>query len=260
MELSVFWWVMHPLGVSWCSNLGSKIRFSKIKLRIGTCRKNCENIKQKVASRNNLLRRLTSTTWGASPTVLRATGLALCYSAGEYACPVWSRSVHAGQVDVALNETCRIVTGCLKPTPLQMLHALAGIAPPDVRRSVASGIERAKLETDQRHPMHYYTPVPQRLKSRRGFYKTVAPVDGEARDLWRSRSSLPSPFVPLLERLPPGHDLPRRVWQSLNRLRTQVGRSKESIQVGLRGRDGPWVRVRGCSADNIPPNRMSTVP
>ena len=164
--------------------------------------------------------------------MLRTTGLALCYSAGEYACPVWSRSVHAGQVDVALNETCRIITGCLKPTPLQMLHPLAGIAPPDVRRSVASGIERAKLETDQRHPMHNYTPVPQRLKSRRGFYKTVAPVDGEAsrarRDLWQSRSLLPSPFVPLLESLPPGHDLPRRAWQSLNRLRTRVGRSKDN--------------------------------
>ncbi|PZC87390.1 hypothetical protein B5X24_HaOG216367, partial [Helicoverpa armigera] len=80
------------------------------------------------------------------------------------------------------------------------------------------------------YPMHNYTPVPQRLKSRRGFYKIVAPVDGEAslarRELWRSRISLPTPFVPVLERLPPGHDLPRRVWQSLNRLRTQVGRSK----------------------------------
>ncbi|PZC77244.1 hypothetical protein B5X24_HaOG203561 [Helicoverpa armigera] len=140
--------------------------------------------------------------------------------------PVWNRSAHARQVDVALNETCRIITGCLKPTLVQMLYPLAGIATPDVRRSVASGIERAKLDTYQRHPMHYYTPVPQRLKSRRGFYRIVAPVDGEAslarRDLWRSRSSLPSPFVRLLERLPPGHDLPRGVWQSLNRLRTQV--------------------------------------
>ena len=47
------------------------------------------------------------------------SNILLVGSAGEYACPMWHRSAHhAQEVDVALNETCRIITGCLKPTPL----------------------------------------------------------------------------------------------------------------------------------------------
>ena len=124
--------------------------------------RNCQIIKNKVHARNNLLQRLTTTKWGASPQVMRTTGLALAFSAGEYACSVWSRSAHAKLVDTALNETCRIITGCLKPTPVRLLYPLAGIAPPHVRRAVASSSERTKMATDTRHPMYGYIPVLQR--------------------------------------------------------------------------------------------------
>ncbi|KAG7299565.1 hypothetical protein JYU34_016540 [Plutella xylostella] len=197
-----------------------------------TYRKNCENVKKKVHSRNNILQRLTTTKWGASPQVLRTSGLALAFSVGEYACPVWGRSAHAKLVDTALNETCRIITGCLKPTPVQMLYPLAGIAPPDVRRTVASSAERAKMD-DTRHPMHGFIPAPQRLPSRRSFMKCVDPLNtsqAQARcALWRQKVSLPTPFVQPSENLPPGHKLPWETWKSLNRLRTQVGRSKDNM-------------------------------
>lgn len=138
-------------------------------------KQHCLNTKQKVGTRNNLLRRLTSTKWGASPEVLRTTGLALSFSAAEYASPVWSRSAHTQLVDTALNDTCRIITGCLKPTPVGKLYPLAGIAPPDVRRDVASSLERAKKGNDPRHPLHFHVPVPQRLKSRHSFIKKCRP-------------------------------------------------------------------------------------
>ena len=44
--------------------------------------------KMKVATRNNLLRKLSNSKWGA-------TTLALCYYVAEYAAPVWARSYHA---------------------------------------------------------------------------------------------------------------------------------------------------------------------
>lgn len=185
-----------------------------------------------MGARNNLLRRLTSTKWGASPKVLRTTGIALSLSAGEYASPVWNRSVHARLVDTALNDTCRIITGCLKPTPVGMLYPLAGVAPPEVRREVASSIERAKSELDPRHPMFHHIPVPQRLKSRHSFIKEAVPLNGDASQtrqrLWQERYPSASP-IPLSEKLPPGHNLPWPTWKSLNRLRTQVGRSKENM-------------------------------
>ena len=173
-------------------------------------------------SRNNLLQRLISTKWGATPQVLRTSGLALAFSAGEFACPVWGRSAHARLVDTALNKTSRIITGCLEPTPVKLLYPLAGIAPPDVRRAVASSRERAKMDDDIRHPLHGHNLPPQRLKSRKSFAKCVDPLTSEpmqARcNMWRARTSLLNPFVPLSESLPPGHLLPWLIRKSLNKL------------------------------------------
>ena len=78
-----------------------------------------ENTKAKVCARNNIISKLTGTTWGASPITLRSTASALCYSSAEYACPVWERSVHAKKINPALNATCRLVSRCLRPTPQQ---------------------------------------------------------------------------------------------------------------------------------------------
>ncbi|KAK9744190.1 hypothetical protein QE152_g7997 [Popillia japonica] len=65
------------------------------------------------------------------PETLRSSALALCVSSAEYAAPVWAASAHAKHVDVAINETARIVTGCLKPTPVNSLNPVIGAAPPE---------------------------------------------------------------------------------------------------------------------------------
>ena len=81
-----------------------------------------EKTKKKVGTRNNIIRKLRNSKWGATPTTLRSSALALCYSAAEYACPVWERSTHAKKLDATLNETCRMITGCLKPTNTKSAH------------------------------------------------------------------------------------------------------------------------------------------
>ena len=72
-----------------------------------------EKAKKKVGTRNNIIRKLRTSKWGATPTTLRSSALALCYSAAEYACPVWERSTHAKKLDATLNETCRMITSRL---------------------------------------------------------------------------------------------------------------------------------------------------
>ena len=72
------------------------------------------NTKIKVATRNNLLRKLSNSKWGRNAGTIRTTALALCYSAAEYAAPVWVRSSHSKKLDSELNSACRAVTGCLK--------------------------------------------------------------------------------------------------------------------------------------------------
>ncbi|XP_063620938.1 uncharacterized protein LOC134793329 [Cydia splendana] len=188
-----------------------------------TYKSHCLNTKQKVAARNNIIRRITGTTWGATPHTLRTTALALSFSAAEYACPV----------DTALNETCRLITGCLKPTKRDHLYQMSGIAPPHIRRDVATAVERAKQLRDSRHPLHSHTPITGRLKSRRSFVTNPAleyQTPQEARLVaWKSQLNEDSLNITPNERLPPGAKEKWVTWKSLNRLRSGVGRSKDNL-------------------------------
>ena len=80
------------------------------------------NTKMKVATRNNLIRKLFISKWGTNASTIRTTALALSYSVAEYAAPVWARSVHAYKLDSELNSACRAIKGCLKPTNLEELY------------------------------------------------------------------------------------------------------------------------------------------
>jgi len=204
-----------------------------------------EHIKKtihKVSTRNNLLRRLANSNWGAEPSALRTTALALFFSVAEYACPTWARSNHAAKINTVLNDTCRTVTGCLRPTPLPCLYALAGIAPPDIRRSVISNTERATAEADKRHPLHNHGIVPRRLTSRVSFMDGTDNLDSDKRSAresawlisWnalgeKSASWVKRGIIPT-ESLASGNDLPWAVWKTLNRLRVGVARCKASMK------------------------------
>ena len=117
--------------------------------------------------------------------------LALCYSAAEYACPVWERSTHAKKLNATLNETCRMITGCLKPTNTNSLPILAGIAPLKIRRAVASRTERTRQATDERHPLNGHLRVVSRLKSGNSLIKCTEPINTTVKAacmaLWRDR-------------------------------------------------------------------------
>ena len=191
-----------------------------------------EKTKSKVCSRNNILSKLTGTTWGANPQTLKSTALALCYSAAEYACPVWERSKHAKKVNTALNACCRQITGCLRPTPTDNLYTLAGIAPPEIRRRVASMKERQRQVEDIRHPLFNQAPAVSRLTSRESFLKSVVPLTTSTPEstrvtMWEeSFSSVPPMGINPREELPAGAECKWTEWKCLNRLRTGIGRCK----------------------------------
>ena len=65
-----------------------------------------EKTKMKVNARNNIIRKLANSTWGCKASTPRPNCLALCYSAAEYACPVWARSTHAHKLNPALHDCC----------------------------------------------------------------------------------------------------------------------------------------------------------
>ncbi|KAI5727952.1 hypothetical protein M8J77_009167 [Diaphorina citri] len=194
-------------------------------------KEHCQQTKLKVKARNNIVRKLTGTSWGANPHVLRTSAMALCMSTAEYAAPVWKNSAHSKQVDVAFNDTIRIVTGCLKPTPVQKIYPIVGIAPPKIRRQVAAEIERSKQSTDHRHPLYNHHPPPARLKSRSSFLRSTLELNGSPPtrrlDLWNEGT--PDPLIELKEEASPGFQLRYPVWKSLNRLRTGVTRCRVNL-------------------------------
>ena len=125
----------------------------------------------------NLLRKLSSSKWGANASTIRTTALALCYSVAEYAAPVWARSSRAQKLNPELNSACRAVTGCLKPTNVEDLYLLAGIAPPDIRKDVCARVEKTKQETNEAHSLCGQNPAERRLTSRNCFLRSVKPAD-----------------------------------------------------------------------------------
>lgn len=189
-----------------------------------TYRYHCEKTRKKVEARNGLIRKLTNSKWGAKPTVVRTSAQALCFSVAEYACPVWSRSAHAKKVNISLNETCRIATGCMKPTPLDNLYKAAGFTNPDSRRAAHEHIEKLKKTFDDRHSLFGRECGPSRLKSRHRFLSSAL-------------DEPPSDYPP---REDPTNGAPKdwKTWRALNRIRTGVAPVKSNlIKWGLLNED-----------------------
>lgn len=187
----------------------------------------------KLKTRCNIIQRLTGSAWGSSASSLRTSALALVYSSAEYCCPVWSHSVHAKKVDIALNNCLRLITGTIKSTPVEWLPVLANIIPASIRRNGALAREAKKVYADPNLPIHQdlvgRTDV--RLKSRKPFWIKIDEINYQnydAIDAWKNQwnevglvnsEMVIDPTVKL-----PGFDLPRPIWSQLNRIRTNHGR------------------------------------
>ena len=209
-----------PLNIIWH---GKKLKNTAYPKYLGetldrslTFKKHIQNCKTKMCTRNNILRKLISSQWGASPHTLRISALALCSSAAEYACPVWSRSAYAHRLDPTLNDSCRSITGCLKSTNTNCLYLLAGITLPDIRREVASKRKRQKARHNPSHMLYGSEAENQRLKSRKSFLHTTPPLNMPSEEvrikLWKNRLR-ECPFklafnIEPAEVLAPGHQAP----------------------------------------------------
>ena len=128
----------YELNVSAC---GEKLRFESTPKYLGVTldrtlsyKQHLTDVSSKVTKQCNLLKRLASNRWGADFSTLRTSALALCYSVAEYCPPIWSQSQHCKKVDTSLNECLRLVSGCIKCTPTDILQVLSGIEPSDIRR------------------------------------------------------------------------------------------------------------------------------
>ena len=194
----------------------------------------------KVEARNTLLKRLAGTTWGARFSTLRTSTLALAYSTAEYCAPVWCRSTHTKTLDVALNNSMRLISGCLRSTPAPYLPVLSGIMPPDLRRDQRC-LQLAKRAESTNHLLHqrlHQADENTRLPSRSPLIPHLRDLSDRQGDRsveswgmheWGERwdvldGSRLHHFMPEVSTHPLGNELDRRSWTRLNRLRSGQGR------------------------------------
>ena len=210
-------------------------------------KQNLEKVAGKVTSRGSRIRRLAGTNWGASAKTLRISTQAMIFPAAEYCAPFWSRSPHLKKVDVAINSSLRTICGCIKPTPVFQLPVLAGIAPAGLRRKAATLALARKAVKHDWYILHDTTKnevTPRRLNSRVPYNKeahemiSVIPGDRSKYSwiaaTWKQEWEASGPTRVHRHVSDPGEgvkgeDLSRKHWTTLNRLRTGVGRSVQSI-------------------------------
>ena len=84
--------------------------------------------KSKIIFRVALIKRLVGTNWGAVFLTLRASTLALAYSPAEYCAPVWTY-----KIDFPLKEIIRIISRCLRSTPINLPPCVSGSDSPNHR-------------------------------------------------------------------------------------------------------------------------------
>ena len=184
---------------------------------------------------------------GAGGKTLCIATLSLVHSTAKYCAPVWCRSAHARLIDNVLNDALRIVTGCLRPTPMDHLPVLSGIQPAELRRlgATLSLAHRGSLDPD--HILYGLLSGSSdtrqvRLRSRRPFVSVARNLLDNLASIrtsewtnhkWKTEycenASRLRAFVPETGARPVGMGLPRAAWVKLNRLRTGVGRFHSSM-------------------------------
>ncbi|KAL4153463.1 hypothetical protein QTP88_001296 [Uroleucon formosanum] len=207
-------------------------RYLRIKLdRTLTFKQHLEGIKNKLKTRNNIISKLAGTSWGCRANILRTSALALVYSTAEYCAPVWQRSVHTSKVDVELNNTMRIISGCVRTTKLQWLPVLSNMAPPELLRYAATIRLLQQLQNSTNLPIfNDINKAPhKRLKSRHPIWDTQNTTINQEdmwKKSWKDENVVNSSLINDPTQRVPGFELPRAIWSALNRIRTEQGKCK----------------------------------
>lgn len=201
-------------------------------------RKHLENTAAKINTRNNIIQKLCGTTWGANASTLRTSALSLVYSVAEYCAPVWLNSCHVKTIDTKINETMRIISGCLKSTPLPWLPVLSHIAPSRIRREESLVRVYNRIVSNPHLPVHNDLPdaAMRRLKSRSPPLLSAQQLlvqNFDSTNKWRDSWEASRPANMTLDINPttplPGMELPRHEWKTLNRIRTSHGVCRDSF-------------------------------
>jgi hypothetical protein len=121
-----------------------------------TFAEHCTVAAQKVHKRNNILKALTTTSWGLQKETLLTTYNALGKSVINYAAPVWSPNLsdtNYKKLQTAQNSALRIATGCHRMSSIDHLHQEAKMMPVKAHCEMLSAQYLTSC-FDATHPCH----------------------------------------------------------------------------------------------------------
>jgi len=123
----------------------------------------------------------------------------------------------------------RIISDTTKPTQIQCFPVLANITPPRLRRNKNTNRILNFVNNDQHLPLSkdIMAYPPKRLKSRHHIWESVTQSNSSC-EIWKERwktsdvrnfSLISNPEIRV-----PSFGLPRRLWTTLSRIRTEQGK------------------------------------
>ncbi|KAF0311929.1 RNA-directed DNA polymerase from mobile element jockey [Amphibalanus amphitrite] len=147
-----------------------------------------KTIKAKMLQRNNVLRAISGTTWGCSPSDLRSTYLAFSRACADYAAGAWMPGLSESglrELETVQRQACRTITGCVRSTPVDALAREADLLPFSARRRQLAAVAMERHSRDlpgdpvQRILLPENRPR-QRLRYDRGWARTGQEISKDA--------------------------------------------------------------------------------
>ena len=129
-----------------------------------------KKIKEKIGTRNNVLKTLAGSSWGKEKETLLTTHKALSGSILNYCAPIWAPNLsdtNWQEIQAKQNEALRITTGCLKMSDIDHLHSESKILPAKDHAELLSKqfLLATCLPSHPNHnPTNFNTVLPQKEK------------------------------------------------------------------------------------------------
>lgn len=121
-----------------------------------TWQRNIESIYKSSIQRINIIKILSSRSWGSEENTLMTVYKAMVRSKLEYGCAVFdsAKTKILQKLQVIQNTCIRIITGAFRTSPVISLHALSGILPLDYRRKQYTISLTSKICSSPQHPLY----------------------------------------------------------------------------------------------------------
>ncbi|GBN24737.1 putative RNA-directed DNA polymerase from transposon X-element, partial [Araneus ventricosus] len=122
-----------------------------------TFRSHIKHLKTKCIRTLNIMKVLSSTSWGADKVSLMRIYRSLVRSKLDYGVPIYGSAAKSTlkMLDSVHHQGLRIATGAFRTTPIPSLHVISGEPSLELRRHRLSLSYFYKIKSDESHPQHY---------------------------------------------------------------------------------------------------------